>query len=83
MGEIEQMQVGDRVGIYRKSQLRHRGTLLAKVDANDESTWMGPEWILTIDVDGLGWRRWDEGRGEMFKARDLRQLGRVSIRKLD
>lgn len=84
---IEQLKVGDHVGIYRKSRLRYRGTLKRKVDANDDMEFggrMGPEWILTIFVDGLGERRWEERRGGgMFTAKDLRKLGCVSIRKLD
>ena len=84
MSSLVTIQPGARVGIYRKSRLVHVGTLLRVVDANDDMTWghkMGTDLFVTIDVDGLGPRQWREGT-KMFRAKDLRKIGRVSIRPL-
>lgn len=80
---IDDLVVGDRVGIYRKSKRVHTGALLKKINANDEMTWghkMKPYWVLTIEVDGLGPRRWQDG---MFRAKDLRKFGFVDVRSED
>lgn len=80
---ITTLNVGDRIGIYRKSNLRGTGTILRKLNANDDMMWghkMAPDWILTIDVDGLGPRKWRDG---MFAARDLGRIGYVKLKPID
>ena len=75
------LSVGDRVGIYRKSRRIHSGTVLKVVDANDDMTWghkMSPDWIITVDVDGLGPRRWARG---LFRAKDLRRFGATKLKR--
>jgi hypothetical protein len=80
---IAELSRGTQVGIYRKGKLIHTGHVIHKSDANSEMTWghkMGPEWIVTVFVSGLGPRRWQRGR---FRAKDLRRFGNVDIRAIN
>lgn len=73
------MKVGARVQILRKGKVLATGTILRRVNANDDMDWghkMRPDWITTIDLDGMGPRRF---RNDCGTAKDTRRWGHVGF----
>lgn len=79
---------GDRIEIVRKGEVRHSGEVISRTWTDDGGAWSSELEILRLQVDGLGVRvfaREHSARGVIGdwkpKAKDMRRLGRVSIRR--
>ncbi len=77
------MQVGDRVGIYRKSALRYVGTVTHMCDLNEDMMWghkMAPDTTVTVAIDGENPRRFRNG---IASGRWGSRLGYVKIKPME
>lgn len=72
---------GTRVELLRRGRVLASGTVVSWINANDDMTWghkMRPEWHFTVDLHGLGLRKFRDCVGV---AKDTRRWGRVQVRE--